>query len=327
MAVIRHFVETMDHRILMGEAPAEQNTSSREADVGSFPIVISGKLLRIAQIKDEAWLADTVDDPNAVISQLKKIRPAPDIFTFSQRLPDTKPRFDFHVEYDNFAVIPLSTHDNWLKNQVKPQARNKVRKAEKAGVTTRLVEFNDALVGDISAIYNESPVRQGRKFWHYQKDIPTVKRENATYLDRATFIGAFLNGELVGFLKMVDVGQHAKVMQILAFVRHRDKAVTNALLSKAVEICSTKKLTHFVYANYAYGNKGEDSLSDFKRGNAFIRIDIPKYFVPLTMKGRVALALGLHRSATDMLPRWLIVALLATRKRWLSLFASHRDAA
>jgi hypothetical protein len=308
------------------EAPEQANTKSYEA-VGSFPIVVSGKLLRIAQVKDEPWLADSIDDPTAIISALKDMRPAPDIFIFSQRLPDTELRFNFHVEHENFAAIPLSTHDNWLKNQVKPQTRNKVRKAEKAGVTTRLVEFDDVLVGAISAIYNESPVRQGRKFWHYQKDIPTVKMENATYLDRAAFIGAFLNGELVGFLKMVYVGQHAKVMQILAFVRHRDKAVTNALLSKAVEICSSKGLTHLVYANYSYGNKGEDSLSDFKRGNAFIRIDIPRYFVPLTMKGRTALALGLHRSLAELLPRWLIVTLLAMRKRWFGLFASRPEAA
>ena len=310
-----------------GTASKEKGTKSREVDIGSIPIVITGNLLRIAQIKDEPWLADSITDPSNIVSKLKDVRPAPDVFIFSQRLPDTQPHFNFHFEYDNFAAIPLSTHDHWLKDQVKPQARNKVRKAEKAGITTRLIEFDDVLVNGISAIYNETSVRQGRKFWHYQKDIPTVRRENATYLDRAEFIGAFLNDELVGFLKMVYVGQHAKVMQILSLVRHRDKAVTNALLSKAVEICSSKQLTHLVYANFSYGNKGEDSLSDFKRGNAFIRIDIPKYFVPLTMKGRAALALRLHRSPADLLPRWLIVTLLATRKRWLSLFASRHEAA
>ncbi|NJO32675.1 MAG: hypothetical protein HC869_05590 [Rhodospirillales bacterium] len=298
-----------------------------EIEAGLFPIVISGNLFRIAQIKDEPWLADSIADPSKIISELNKIRPAPDIFIFSQRLPDMEPRFNFYFEYDNLAAIPISTYDDWWRNQLKPATRNMVRKAERAGITTRAIEYDDALVNGISAIYNETPVRQGRKFWHYRKDVPTVRKENATYLDRATFIGAFLNDELVGFLKMIHVGQHAKVMQILSFVRHRDKAVTNALLAKAVEVCSSKKLTHLVYANFSYGNKGEDSLSGFKRRNAFIRIDIPKYFVPLTMKGRVALALKLHRSPTELLPRWLIVTLLATRKRWLSLFASHREAA
>lgn len=306
---------------------ASKSTKSREFDIGSFPIVISGNLLRIAQIKDEPWLTDSVTDPSNIISKLKEMRPAPDIFIFSQRLPDMKPHFNFYSEYDNLAAIPISTYDHWWRNQLKPATRNMVRKAEKAGITTRVIQFDDTLVNGISAIYNETPVRQGRKFWHYQKDIPTVRRENATYLDRAAFIGAFLNDELVGFLKMIYVGQHAKVMQILSFVRHRDKAVTNALLAKAVEVCSSKKLTYLVYANFSYGNKGEDSLSGFKRRNAFIRVDIPKYVVPLTMKGSAALALRLHRSPTDLLPRWLIVPLLATRRRWLSLFASHREAA
>jgi hypothetical protein len=296
-----------------------------ELHVGSFLIVVSGNLQRVAQIKDEPWLADCVVDPLSLVAELKGVRPRPDIFIFSQRLPDTEPHFGFEHEYENFAAIPLTTHDHWLKNEVKPQTRNKVRKAEKAGVTTRIVEFDETLVNGISAIYNEMPVRQGRKFLHYQKDIPTVRRENETYLDRATIIGAFLNDELVGFLKMVYVGRHAKVMQILAFARHRDKAVTNALLSKAVEICCSKNLTHLVYANYAYGNKGEDSLSDFKRGNAFVRIDIPKYYVPLTLKGRAALALKLHRSPADLLPRWLIVRLLAARKWWFNLLASRRE--
>jgi len=307
-----------------GAASKEKGTKSREVDIGSFPIVITGNLLRIAQIKDEPWLADGVTDPSTIMSKLKDTRPAPDMFVFSQRLPDTEPLFNFHSEYDNLAAIPISTYDHWWRDQLKPATRNMVRKAEKAGITTRVIQFDDTLVNGISAIYNELPVRQGRRFWHYQKDIPTVRRENATYLDRAAFVGAFLNDELVGFLKMVYVGQHAKVMQILSFVRHRDKAVTNALLAKAVEVCSSKKLTHLVYANFSYGNKGEDSLSGFKRRNAFIRVDIPKYFVPLTMKGKVALALRLHRSPTEFLPRWLTVTLLATRAKWLSLFASHR---
>jgi hypothetical protein len=307
-----------------GNETFKQKNSS-EFDAGPFSIIVSGKLLRIARIKDEPWLADCVRDPSSMVAELKRVRRTPDIFVFSQRLPDTEPRFGFYHEYENFAAIPLTTHDNWLKNQVKPQARNKVRKADKAGVKTRVVSLDEALVKGISAIYNESPVRQGRKFWHYQKDIATVTRENETYLDRATIIGAFLNDELVGFLKMVYVGQHAKVMQILAFVRHRDRAVTNALVSKAVEICCSKGLTHLVYANYAYGNKGEDSLSDFKRGNAFIRIDIPQYYVPITPKGRAALALKLHRSPVDLLPRWLILPLLSARKRWFSLFESRRE--
>ena len=284
-------------------------------NVGSFTIAISGRLLRIATIKDEPWHAECVTDPAAIISALGTKPTVADIFVFSQRLPNTQPQFNFHLESDNLAAIPISTHDNWLKKQITPSARNKVRKSEKSGVTTSVVDFDDALVNGISAIYNETPVRQGRRFWHYGKDIETVRRENATFLDKAEFIGAFLNGELIGFLKMVYVGRYAEVMQILSCLSRREKGATNALLSKAVEICCAKNLCYFVYGNYSYGKKGDDSLSDFKRANGFVRIDIPRYFVPLTIKGRIGLAIGLHRPMVNVLPRWMVLALLALRSK------------
>ena len=37
----------------------------------------------------------------------------------------------------------------------------------------------------ISNVYNETPIRQGRKFWHYGKSFDQVKAANATYLDRS----------------------------------------------------------------------------------------------------------------------------------------------
>ena len=36
---------------------------------------------------------------------------------------------------------------------------------------------------------------QGRKFWHYGKDLNTVKRENGTYLDRCEILGAYYSGQ------------------------------------------------------------------------------------------------------------------------------------
>jgi len=284
-------------------------------NIANFTIAISGTLLRIATIKDESYQTDCVTDPNAIITALKATKPSADIFTFSQRLPNTKPQYRFYFEYDNVAAIPISSYENWIK-QLKGNARNKVRKAEKSGITTRVVDFDDALVNGISAIYNETPVRQGKSFWHYGKGIETVKRENATYMGKSEFIGAFLNNELVGFLKIVYVGSYAEVMQIVSLIGHRDKAPTNALVAKAVDICSAKHLSHFIYSKFTYGKKGDDNLSEFKRSNGFQKIDIPKYFIPLTMKGRIVLALGLHRPLTNFLPKWLVVTLIDLRTKW-----------
>jgi hypothetical protein len=279
-------------------------------EVGKFTIAVLGKFLRIATIKDEKWLDDYVKDPGPIIAAIREIKPSVDIFSFSQRLPNAQPEFSFYCEYSNLAAIPVSTYDNWFKKQIKAETRNMIRKAKKKGVTTRLISLDDALVDGIVAIYNETPVRQGKKFWHYGKDRETVGKENATFLDRADFAGAFLGDEMIGFLKLVSVGQYAQVMQIISFMRHRDKAPMNALVAKAVEICAARGLSHLVY-----GEIGNDSLSDFKRHNGFQQIDIPKYYVPLTTKGAAAVRLGLH-NPKELVPQWITAAMRDLRAKW-----------
>ena len=87
----------------------------------------------------------------------------------------------------------------------------------------RLAKLDDDFAAGIKAIYDATPVRQGRQFWHYGKDIDTVKRENGSYLDRSEFLGAYYSGQLVGFMKLVYVGDAARSMQILCLNAHQDK--------------------------------------------------------------------------------------------------------
>ena len=54
-----------------------------------------------------------------------------DLLTFIQRISDTTPKYDYPMEWDNMAVLPISTFDAWMKNQIDFKVRNKVRKAEK----------------------------------------------------------------------------------------------------------------------------------------------------------------------------------------------------
>ena len=103
------------------------------------------------------------------------------------------------------AALPVSTFDHWMTHQIDFKVRNKVRKAAKNGVVIREVSFDDDLVKGISAIYNESPIRQGKRFWHYQKELEAVRRMNATFLDRSIFIGALFEDSLIGFVKLVPM--------------------------------------------------------------------------------------------------------------------------
>ena len=83
--------------------------------------------------------------------------------------------------------------------------------------------------------------------------------------------------------------------------KHWDKAVNNALLAKAVEVCASNGERWLMYGRI--GN--HPSLDKFKESNGFVKFPITRYYVPLTWKGRVAIRLGLHREFKDALPQSL----------------------
>jgi len=222
------------------------------------------------------------------------------------------------MEWDNLAVLAVSTFDHWWTRQINDKTRNMVRRAENKGVAVREVLFDDALVQGISAIYNESPIRQGKPFWHYGKDLETVRMENATFLDRSAFLGAFLGDSLIGFAKLVsseDQGQ-AALMQILSMIHHRDKAPTNALIAQVVRDCAARGIPYLVYSKFSYGKKQRDPLSDFKHHNGFQRIELPRYYIPLTRTGWVALRLSLHHRLADHIPEPVLIQLRKLRSLW-----------
>ena len=164
-----------------------------------------------------------LDDPRPVIAGLRKCGTRVDLFTFLQRLPETQPKYDYPTVQDNLAVIEVSSMDYWRDHQIRSYARNRSRQAEKKGVTIREVPFDDTLVRGISEVYNESPVRQGRPNTHYGKDVETVYKEEATFLDHSIFIGAFLDGSLIGFVKLVtdETRTQANLMNIVSMIKHR----------------------------------------------------------------------------------------------------------
>jgi hypothetical protein len=55
-----------------------------------------------------------------------------------------------------------------------------------------------------------------------------------------------------------------------------------------------------------YGRMGNHpSLDKFKQSNDFSRFPVTRYYIPLTMKGRIAIKLRLHREIKDVLPQSL----------------------
>ena len=284
--------------------------------VSGKEIRIRGRLIHIAGLEADKY--QFLDDPQPILDSLRKCDARVDLFTFMQRLPETSPKFAYPMEWDNLAALHVSTYDHWWTQKLGFKARNKAKQAEKKGVVLKEVPFNDTLVRGIWEVYNECPVRQGRPFSHYGKDIDTVRREEATFLDSSVFIGAFFDEKLIGFIKLVtdETRTQAGLMNIVSMIRHRDKAPTNALVAHAVRSCADRGISYLVYSNFAYGKKERDSVSDFKERNGFERIDLPRYYVPLTAIGRTAFRLGLHHGLTDRLPGPLVVKLRELRNAW-----------
>jgi hypothetical protein len=143
-----------------------------------------------------------------------------------------------------------------------------------------------------------------------------VKRDHAAYLERSDFVAAYFKDELIGFIKMVHVDRVAFILHILASNAHYDKRPINALIARAVEICALKGAGYFVYDQYVYGNKTHSSLVELKRRNGFEPVNFPRYYVPLSWKGKIAVALRLHRGAVGLLPAPVLKMAIAARD-WL----------
>ena len=279
-------------------------------------IRVDGRLIRIGRLAAEKY--EFLDDPKPTIDDLRESGRRIDLFTFMQSLSHTAPRHEYPLEWDNLAALPVSTFDHWWTTQVNGKTRNMIRRAEKAGVVVRDVPFDAELVAGISGIYNECPTRQGKPLHHYGKALGTVQAENGTFLDRSVFIGAFADAGLIGFAKLVS-DEHrgqAGLMQIVSMIRHRDKAPTNALIAHAVRVCAEREIPYLVYANFRYGKKARDTVAEFKQHNGFQRIDLPRYYVPLTVIGRAALGMGLHHGLTARLPEAVLATLRKARRFW-----------
>ena len=276
---------------------------------------INGKLIRIAFIDGEGY--QFLDDPASALQSLKT-GPRIDLFTFIQRLSDTTPRYSYPMEWDNMAALRITTFDDWMTKQIDFKVRNKVRKAGKNGVVVREADYDDAYVQGIHAIYNESPVRQGKPFWHYGKDLEAVRKMNGTFFDRSIFIGAYFEEKMIGFVKLVfdEDKSQAGLMQIVSMISHQDKAPTNALIAQAVQSCADRGISYLWYANMSYGKKHADGLADFKRHNGFQKIEVPRYYVPLTAAGKLALRFNLHHGFSELIPEPVAATYRKIRKQW-----------
>jgi len=293
--------------------------------VGSREIIFSGRWPSIASVKDEAWMeGEAVSDPEDVLDRIKQSGLKADIFTFAQKPFNTSPQYRYPMDWDNLAVLSTSDFEFWW-GQLPKESRKNVRRSRKRGVVVQEIPFSDELVKGIVKINNDAPIRQGKPFWHYGKGFDIVKKEYATFLDRCAFIGAYHENTLIGFIKMIFVGDSAGILQLLCLQSHYDKRPANALIAKAVEICCLKGVRHLTYGKYIYGKIKNSPLTEFKRRNGFKQVNFPRYYIPLSATGWFFVKTGLHHGWKFFIPQYIQELAIHGRKKWYQIKNMHDD--
>lgn len=283
--------------------------SKHAIQVGTLQLEVTGRLVRTVRLADEFYVPSP--DPLEFVLQMKAAGIRADLYSFVQDLHEPEPKFHYCRETERMAVLPLTTFDNWINRQIRAKSRNMLHKAAKCGVQTRVVEFSDDLLQGMKVIYDETPVRQGKRNRHFGKNIETLRREHATFLDRSEFVGAYHGDELIGFAKVAHSPHCSIIMNLVTKLAHRDKATSNALVAKVIERVTDRQIGLLNYA--VWGRRG---MNAFKVASAFERHDVPRYYVPLNLRGRLFIKAGLHRAFKDRLPEeWLIKA-AELRDRW-----------
>ena len=223
-----------------------------------------------------------------------------DLFTFIERkwcCPVTNPPKLWLTAPDNIALLEIKSYGEWL-NRIGKKTRNMIRKAEKNGVETRVAEPDNKLAKGIWRTYNESPIRQERRFPHYGTPLQDVQK-SVFSANNSTYIGAYFQQEFIGFIQLVHGDNLTIISQILSRQDYWDRAVNNALIAKAVEVCASKAVKWLMYGRM--GN--HPTLDNFKLNNGCVKYELTRFYVPLSTKGGIAARLGLHRELKDVLPQ------------------------
>jgi hypothetical protein len=271
-------------------------------------IIAKGGRIKIAHIHDEEWLETEIEDPELYVKLLKgqgRRGLHADIFTFTQKVPASPPKYQYPMEWTSVAAIHLTSFKEWWEN-LPQETRKNVRRSQKRGIVISVKEFGDELIRGISEVNNDSPIRQRVRNAYYGKSLDEVRKDYSAFIDRSDFICAHVDDEMIGFLKLVHRGEVASILNLTTKASHSDKRPANALIAKAIELCEAKRVSYVTYGQFNYGNKKASPLREFKIRNGFQEILKPKFFVPLTNWGSLCMKMKLHRGLLGILPHSVI---------------------
>lgn len=289
--------------------------------VGDDTLIATGKRLRIARIRGEEMRAKAIEAPELYLESIKENRQIlkADIFTFAQKLPATEPRYSYRMEGESIAAITLITFKQWWE-RLPQESRKNVRRSQKRGVILSIRSLTSDVVEGIRGVNDDSPMRQGVKNAYYGLTSEETVKRYGEFEGRCDFICAYSGEEMIGFLHLVYREDVAAILNLTVKPSQLDKRPANALVAKAVEICESRGISYITYGNYNYGNKRDSSLREFKIRNGFEEILVPRYYVPLTVWGKLCIGMNLHRGLIGILPPSVISVGLRARIMWYKKF-------
>lgn len=290
--------------------------------VNGHEITATGNRLKIARVRGEEMLEDELEDPELYRTALKNDTDQilkSDIFSFTQKLPATQPKYAYSFEWESVAAIELVSFKEWWE-ALPQETRKNVRRSQKRGVVIEILEFDERLIEGIRAVNDDSPLRQGMKNAYFGLTPEETRKRYGEFVGRSDFICSMVGDEMIGFLHLVYRGDVAAILNLTTKPSHFDKRPANALLAKAVEICEARGVSYISYGLYNYGNKRDSPLREFKIRNGFKEILVPRYFVPLTLWGRLCMKAKLHRGLIGNLPHGVISAGVRARALWYKKF-------
>jgi hypothetical protein len=272
-------------------------------------------LARVLTLREE--LGDTIEAPERVAQAAKNNRLSADILTFTERFPETTRHYGYVMEWDNLAVLAVSNYDYWLKKQAERAVKRKVRKAAQAGIQVSAHRFSRELVNDLAKIFNETPIRRGRRYPYYGMKAEQIAQAWIPDAERSLFLLAECENEPVGFMKLLMTEHFGATSGSVTKLSHRDRAPMNALIAKAVDIVASRGLKRLIFGKFEYSGQIDSGLTMFKKHNGFERVEIPRYYIPLSVKGKVLLCLRLYRPLSTLVPISVARRLGRVRERWL----------
>jgi Acetyltransferase (GNAT) domain len=287
-------------------------------EVNGKKLFARGKWLKTVLVRGEEMMEEELEYPELYIEKLKgdgKRTLRADIFTFTQKVPATRPKYPYPMEWESVAAVHLVSFKEWWEN-LPQETRKNVRRSQKRGVVVRIKDLDDDLIEAIRGVNDDSPLRQGMRNAYYGRSFDETKKLYGEFMGRCDFICAYLGDELIGFLHLVYRGGVASILNLTTKPSHFDKRPANTLLAKAAELCEGKGISYITYGLYNYGNKRDSPLREFKIRCGFEEILIPRFFVPLNRWGALCVKAKLHRGLIGILPHPAITLAVRLRTLW-----------